>query len=479
VGCNDHSVLSIALKETQIESIIKTMSSRSFFHLSAIGADNVQWGVNNCFVFKTKLEESGLRASLAELVDSYYPAFNGRIVKETSSGRYALVENGAGHHFEYSVESNEPVAVEIRANPRLLATSTRFRQYFPAARPGFGLGHPLLLVKVTYFERSDLSVLTTTISHAVADASTAHSFFHHWDLVMRGQHGKIMLRPCFRHPRQDLFSRKELITRFESDVSKAVDLSAQVSERIKELQPSHDLQRLFLDGSKLAGLKNQLNSLLSPEWVSTSEMIFAIVAVVILKARQPGALSREEPVLMQTIVNIRGRTRLFPDDSFAGNGFCKPLVAVPALNLEATNAETELMASLTKMCRAMHEGMRTIVQDTDRLEDEYLANELMYIRPDLNVLGLRESYLRLIQNLGIFANSWVHRDWFDITLGSSVTPVFMTSTPLYDDDDIKTPRFTQIIPNSPAGDMELVTILTHSENHALTTTLQTLGVLCT
>jgi len=348
-------------------------------------------------------------------------------------------------------------------------TNPDFRDFFPPISLEIGWDCPLVWVYVTVIEPIGYTVLAVTLSHAIFDGFSLTRFLHEWSLHCCSslQVNSFADRSLYcRVPRPDLLTEDALLHRFplsSRQASKNESSAVRLQRIYADLLRSHQRKTFRVTGSTLARWKYKVNEILKKEgaWVSSSELLFAMVTCGSATSRSDhGSNNDFIEMWWRLVIDLRGRTELFPDNNYIGNAFARPLVKAKVRAFRSDTAD--LLDYLLEHCRMAHRTVRSLIQNCERLEDYYCAAELASQQPALAACVADSGYADVCENMGFHFNTWKSfESCFNLGMGTEVNPCYMNTSPLYGDS--LTPRVISILPTQPDSTVELTVHLTRRE----------------
>ncbi|KAJ9068802.1 hypothetical protein DSO57_1024992 [Entomophthora muscae] len=158
---------------------------------------------------------------------------------------------------------------------------------------------PLLGIKAVYFECGSV-VMTVYTNHLVCDGTGMHRFMRLWGQLTKGDTPDPLTdsrHAVFKIPRLEEKDAAEAQCRFVQEAP------------IQPLFTDMVLCDVSIPNTRLKALKDEINTKIAPEWVSSDDVYFTVLTRMLLRSRNNGV----EPLFVRT-ANIRKNLDLTESD---------------------------------------------------------------------------------------------------------------------------------------------------------------------
>ncbi|KAJ9090209.1 hypothetical protein DSO57_1004787 [Entomophthora muscae] len=251
-----------------------------------------------------------LKASLAKAL-AIVPAFSGRLTCESGGSAFDFFMPKARTHVQlnnkgawFATDTMKTPFSDMRTKylgKALLPGQfffNRLQKEILEAKHG-NADVPLLAIKAIYFDCGSV-IMTVYFHHLICDGTGIHKFMRVWGQLTRG------VTP-------------DPLTDSRHLVSKVPKLNAEEAAIVqcqfeREMPPQPNMSDMMLcdvsiPDSRLKELKNEINAKIAPQFVSSDDLYFTILARMLLRSRNNG----EDPKYVRT-ANIRKKLGLNESD---------------------------------------------------------------------------------------------------------------------------------------------------------------------
>lgn len=359
--------------------------------------------VNHVFIYEKTVDIYLLEKTLEQAL-CIYPQFSGRVYKN-EQGKPTLTLNDSGLPVKI-IQSNIKLSdldPDNPINPIYKRVTTHTLPNATLDRSG-----PTAAIKVTHLKNGG-SILAFAHSHIIADSASAFEFLTTWSAIFNG--AELQIKPALHKRNQFINLHKGLERDKNSHLEQFKLVGAAeglgIFSKLKLADLKNATYCFNYSREELTQIKQQITKELkesgSSDWVSTQDVLTALIWKEIAYCRSPDSKSK-----VNNVLNFRSRNDIELDADYFGNALA--MRSVPSDLWLTANVRSSTLTKLALSIRSLF----------TKVTYEYVSQDVAYLE---GLLDKRKSEALVGLGLDIIKGGTTFNNWtcfkgYDICLGS-------------------------------------------------------------